>query len=118
MVLSYSSSPAYHMAIEGNDQYQAASFAEGHYLQVEVAAKLAHSENQQLADEFLSFMISEGFQKHVPLTNVMYPVSAAVEMPEAYGKLIQPTKVLKLDDAEVNSQRKAWVKEWLSAMTQ
>lgn len=48
----------------------------------------------------------------------MYPVSAAVEMPEAYGKLIQPTKVLKLDDAEVNSQRKAWVKEWLNAMTQ
>jgi len=118
MVLSYSSSPAYHMAIEGTDRYQAAAFAEGHYLQVEVAAKLAHSEQQTLADEFLEFMINHDFQQHVPLTNVMYPVSAEVTMPEAYDKLIQPTKVLKMDDALVNSQRKVWVKEWLNAMIQ
>ncbi|MDP6969863.1 MAG: thiamine ABC transporter substrate binding subunit, partial [Gammaproteobacteria bacterium] len=118
MVLSYSSSPAYHMAIEGTDRYQAAAFAEGHYLQVEVAAKLAHSEQQALADKFLEFMVSHDFQQHVPLTNVMYPVSTEVTMPEAYGKLIQPTKVLKMDDALVNAQRKAWVKEWLNAMIQ
>ena len=118
MVLSYSSSPAYHMAIEGTDRYQAAAFAEGHYLQVEVAAKLAHSNQQALADEFLEFMVSHDFQQHIPLTNVMYPVSPAVAMPEAYGKLIQPTKVLKMDDALVNSQRKVWVKEWLNAMIQ
>ncbi|HBD22878.1 MAG TPA: thiamine ABC transporter substrate binding subunit [Oceanospirillaceae bacterium] len=118
MVLSYSSSPAYHMAIEGTDRYQAAAFDEGHYLQVEVAAKLAHSDQSALADEFLEFMVSHEFQQHVPLTNVMYPVSSAVAMPEAYGKLINPAKVLKLDDEQVNTQRKAWVKEWLNAMIQ
>jgi len=118
MVLSYSSSPAYHMAIEGNDQFQAAAFAEGHYLQVEVAAKLAKSNQQALADEFLNFMVSEEFQRHAPLTNVMYPVSPEVTMPKAYNKLIAPAKVLKIDDALVNSQRKDWVKEWLTAMTQ
>lgn len=118
MVLSYSTSPAYHMAVEGTDRFQAAAFEEGHYLQVEVAAKLANSDNSELADEFLEFMVNEGFQQHVPLTNVMYPVNLpAASMPEAYGKLIQPAKVLKLDDAEVNSQRKTWVKEWLGAMT-
>ncbi|MCP4789271.1 MAG: thiamine ABC transporter substrate binding subunit [Gammaproteobacteria bacterium] len=118
MVLSYSSSPAYHMAIEGNEQFQAAAFAEGHYLQVEVAAKLAKSNQQALADEFLNFMVSEEFQRHAPLTNVMYPVSPEVTMPKAYNKLIAPAKVLKIDDALVNSQRKDWVKEWLTAMTQ
>jgi ABC-type thiamine transport system substrate-binding protein len=39
-------------------------------------------------------------------------------MPKAYNKLIAPAKVLKIDDALVNSQRKDWVKEWLTAMTQ
>ena len=118
MVLSYSTSPAYHMAVEGTDQYQAAAFEEGHYLQVEVAAKLKASKNSQLADEFLNFMVSENFQKHLPLSNVMYPVNTPAEMPEAYGKLIKPTQVLQLDTAQINQNRKQWVSDWLNVMTQ
>ena len=118
MVLSYSTSPAYHMAVEGTDQYQAAAFEEGHYLQVEVAAKLKTSKNSQLADEFLNFMVSENFQKHLPLSNVMYPVNTPAEMPEAYGKLIKPTQVLQLDTAQINQNRKQWVSDWLNVMTQ
>jgi thiamine transport system substrate-binding protein len=38
LVLSYTTSPAYHMIEEKKDHYAAANFAEGHYLQVEVAA--------------------------------------------------------------------------------
>ena len=37
MVLSYTTSPAYHVIAENTERYKAASFAEGHYLQVEVA---------------------------------------------------------------------------------
>jgi thiamine transport system substrate-binding protein len=118
MVLSYSTSPAYHMAVEGTDQYQAAPFEEGHYLQVEVAAKLKTSNNSELADEFLTFMVSEGFQKHLPLSNVMYPVNTPEDMPEAYGKLIKPTQVLQLDTAVINQNRKQWVSDWLNVMTQ
>ena len=118
MVLSYSTSPAYHMAVEGTDQYQAAPFEEGHYLQVEVAAKLKTSNNSELADEFLTFMVSEGFQKHLPLSNVMYPVNTPEDMPEAYGKLIKPSQVLQLDTAVINQNRKQWVSDWLNVMTQ
>ena len=118
MVLSYSTSPAYHMAVEGTEQYQAAAFEEGHYLQVEVAAKLKTSKNPELADDFLNFMVSEGFQKHLPLSNVMYPVNTPADMPEAYGKLIKPTQVLQLDTAQINQNRKQWVSDWLNVMTQ
>ena len=118
MVLSYSTSPAYHMAIEGTEQYQAAAFEEGHYLQVEVAAKLKASKNSELADDFLNFMVSEGFQKHLPLSNVMYPVNTPTKMPEAYGKLIKPAQVLQLDTAQINQNRKQWVNDWLNIMTQ
>jgi thiamine transport system substrate-binding protein len=106
------------MEIEGTEQYQAAAFEEGHYLQVEVAAKLKTSKNAQLADDFLNFMVSEGFQKHLPLSNVMYPVNTPAEMPAAYSKLIKPTKVLQLDTAEINQNRKQWVNDWLNVMTQ
>ena len=118
MVLSYSTSPAYHMAVEGTDQYQALTFEEGHYLQVEVAAKLKSSKNSQLADEFLSFMVGEGFQKHLPLSNIIYSVNTPADMPEAYGKLIKPRLVLQLDTAQINQNRKQWVSDWLNVMTQ
>ena len=35
MVLSYTTSPAYHIAVEETDKYKAAPFADGHYMQVE-----------------------------------------------------------------------------------
>ncbi len=36
LVLSYTTSPAYHILEEKKDNYAAANFSEGHYLQVEV----------------------------------------------------------------------------------
>ncbi|WP_311963091.1 thiamine ABC transporter substrate-binding protein, partial [Acinetobacter baumannii] len=62
LVLSYTTSPAYHMIEEKKDNYAAASFAEGHYLQVEVAARTAASKQPELAEKFLKFMVSPGFQ--------------------------------------------------------
>ena len=43
LVLSYTTSPAYHILEEKKDNYAAANFSEGHYLQVEVAARTAAS---------------------------------------------------------------------------
>ena len=37
MVLSYTTSPAYHEVAENSTRYKAAPFSEGHYLQIEVA---------------------------------------------------------------------------------
>ena len=59
MVLSYTTSPAYHLIAEEDDSKAAAIFDEGHYMQIEVAAKVAGSEHGSLADEFLDFMMSD-----------------------------------------------------------
>jgi len=75
MVLSYSTSPAYHMAIDKTDKYQAAEFSDGHYLQVEVAAMLKSSKNPELAKSFLQFIMTDDFQVELPLTNVMFPAT-------------------------------------------
>jgi len=39
MVLSYTTSPAYHLIAENDDSKAAAAFSEGHYMQIEVAAR-------------------------------------------------------------------------------
>ncbi|STD25965.1 thiamine ABC transporter substrate-binding protein [Enterobacter asburiae] len=75
LVLSYTTSPAYHIIAEKKDNYAAANFAEGHYLQVEVAARTAASKQPELAEKFLKFMVSPGFQNAIPAGNWMYPVT-------------------------------------------
>jgi len=118
MILSYSTSPAYHMAIDKTDRYQAANFAEGHYLQVEVAALVDSSDQKELGREFLQFMLTDGFQRHIPLKNVMYPaINLGPELPDVFNKLITPRETRYFEPAEVAENRRAWLDEWLNAMT-
>lgn len=118
MVLSYTTSPAYHMAIDEVDHYQAAAFDEGHYLQVEVAAVLKESKNKALAKKFLQFLISPAAQQTLPLTNVMYPVvDIGDELPDAFSRLVTPAETLLFSPEEVRDNRKSWIDEWLEATT-
>ncbi len=118
MVLSYTTSPAYHMIAEGTDRYQAAEFAEGHYLQVEVAGITTKGAGNPLAARFMTFMTSAGFQDAIPETNWMYPAAATSEpLDPAFDRLVQPSETLLLSPEEVAKNRKAWVDEWLSVMS-
>ncbi|OJT99986.1 MAG: thiamine ABC transporter substrate binding subunit [Rhizobium sp. 63-7] len=118
MVLSYTTSPAYHMVAESTDRYQAAAFSEGHYIQIEVAGLLKNAKDKQLARDFLSFMIGPGFQDTIPTNNWMMPVSATSQpLPDAFGKLVVPQKTFLMSPEEVASNRAAWIDEWLAAMS-
>ncbi|WP_136067405.1 thiamine ABC transporter substrate binding subunit [Modicisalibacter radicis] len=117
MVLSYATSPAYHMAVEDTDRYQALEFDEGHYLQVEVAARTRHGEHPELAREFLDFMLGSEFQNTLPLTNVMYPaVDLGEALPDVFSKLIDP-EVYTFPPQQVHRHRREWIDEWLRAST-
>ena len=118
MVLSYTTSPAYHMVMENTARYQAAAFEEGHYQQVEVAARLKTSQQPDLARRFLAFMVSPGFQDIIPTTNWMFPAGAVkTQLPDAFSRLVQPARSLRLPSEEVARHRKAWIDEWLRAMS-
>ena len=116
MVLSYTTSPAYHLIAEGDDTKAAAAFDEGHYMQVEVAGKVASSDQPELADKFLRFMVSDAFQSIIPTTNWMYPaVVPASGLPDGFETLIQPEKALLYSPEEAQRMRDAALSEWLSA---
>ncbi|WP_020409043.1 thiamine ABC transporter substrate binding subunit [Hahella ganghwensis] len=116
-VLSYSTSPAYHMVAEGNTQYKAALFSEGHIAQIEVAAITRNTENRELANQFLNFLVSKEAQQIIPITNWMLPVIDGVELPEAFDQLIQPRDIGFSSDHIANN-RKSWIREWRSVVTQ
>ena len=116
MVLSYTTSPAYHMIEEKTDRYQAAAFSEGHYIQIEVAGLVKSSSNKDLARDFLKFMVSPAFQDIIPTSNWMMPASAtSTPLPDAFSKLVVPTKTFLMSPEVVEKNRKAWIDEWLAA---
>ena len=117
MVLSYTTSPAYHLIVEGDDTKAAALFAEGHYLQVEVAGKLAATDQPVLADRFLAFIGTEAFQSLIPTTNWMYPaVIPASGLPEGFDTLITPATSLLLSADDAARLRPGALDAWRAAL--
>ncbi|HHX8459478.1 TPA: thiamine ABC transporter substrate binding subunit [Vibrio diabolicus] len=116
LVLSYTTSPAYHLIAENDSKFATANFAEGHYMQVEVAAKVKGSKNAELADQFMNFILSDEFQSAMPTGNWMYPVTN-VELPKGFETLNVPSKSLSFSADEVAKMRKSWIREWQSALT-
>lgn len=116
LVLSYTTSPAYHIIEEKKENYAAANFSEGHYLQVEVAARTAASKQPELAEKFLKFMVSPAFQSAIPTGNWMYPVSN-VTLPAGFDQLEKPQTSLQFSPQEVAAQRAAWIASWQRAVS-
>ena len=118
MVLSYTTSPAYHVIAEDTQRYQAAAFSEGHYLQVEVAGITTTGAKNPLAAKFMAFMTTPAFQDAIPETNWMFPAAKTSKpLNPAFDKLVKPAKTLAFSADEIAANRKAWVDEWLSAMS-
>ncbi len=118
MVLSYTTSPAYHQIAERTDRYQAAIFEEGHYLQVEVAAATVKGAENPLTAQFLTFMTGPGFQDAIPEHNWMFPAGPTSEpLNPVFEDAVAPENALQLPAEEIAANRAAWVDEWLGVMS-
>ena len=111
MVLSYTTSPGYHLEYEETERYKAAIFTDGHPLQIEAAGLLEASKNKDNGKRFLDFMLSPDFQSIIPLTNWMYPV-IDIPLPDSFRvnpKSDKPLKPSPVSEAELN--------EWTALMS-
>ena len=119
LVLSYTTSPAYHLIAEEDDTKIALPFEEGHYLQVEVAGMLAGTDQPELARDFLQFITTDAFQSAIPETNWMYPAKTPESgLPAGFETLITPAKSLIFSPDEAAEIRDTALQTWLSALSQ
>ncbi|HEU6443300.1 MAG TPA: thiamine ABC transporter substrate binding subunit [Microvirga sp.] len=116
MVMSYTTSPAYHIAVEKKNNYRAAIFSEGHYMQVEIAGMTRTTKQPELAKKFMTFVLSDAFQSAMPEGNWMMPAKApAAGLPDSFKDLAQPQKALLFTPEEVQQNRRAFTDTWLNA---
>ena len=118
-VLSYTTSAAYHLIAEEDASKVAWAFDEGHYMQVEVAGKVASTDQPDLADQFMAFMVTDAFQSVIPTTNWMYPaVTPADGLPAGFETLVTPATSLLLSPEEAAAARDVALDEWRTALSQ
>lgn len=113
MVLSYTTSPAYHRIAEGDESKQAAIFPEGHYFMAEVAGQIRGSKQPALAQAFMDFILSDAFQGMIATANWSYPViDKPGFLPEGFASLPRPEKTLFLSETEAEALRGPALEEW------
>ena len=118
MVLSYTTSPAYHLIAEDDPSVKAAPFQEGHYLQIELASILAATDRPELAREFMAFVVSRDFQRLIPTTNWSYPAVVPEEgLPEGFETLIEPETSLLVPPEEAEARAEEAIATWRDALS-
>ncbi|MFH0972290.1 MAG: thiamine ABC transporter substrate-binding protein [Candidatus Micrarchaeota archaeon] len=105
IVLSYSTSPAYHIINENTTKYKAAIFPRM-YRQIEYVGVAKGAKNQELAKKFVEFMLSNDAQEEIALGNYMYPARNGIKLPDAFNSKM-PAEAL----AEIQEGDK-WLKIW------
>lgn len=118
-VLSYATSPAYHVIMEDEDGPRAARFDEGHYVRIEVAGLLADANEPELARDFLDFMFTDAFQQVIPTTRWLYPVvTPEAGLPDAFGALIDPGEALLFPAEDAAARRAVALERWRAAFAE
>lgn len=116
LVLSYTTSPVYHVTFEDNTRYQVALFDEGHSTTIEGVGLLASSKNKKAAQQFIDFLLTEA-QLEIATANSMYPTNSDTLLPPAFDWAPKPEKSLSLDAITLEKNLDRWLTEWTQVMS-
>lgn len=118
MVLSYTTSPAYHIEAEQDATKHAAIFPEGHYFMAELAAQVKTTDQPELAQKFMDWILTPEFQRVIPHANWSLPVKLPQEeWPQVMRDLPRPEKTLFYTETEAEAARQPALDEWLRAFS-
>ncbi len=115
IVLSYTTSPVYHVMNENTTRFQAIIFSEGHEATIEGIGIMKGTDMRAEAEAFVDFILTDG-QMDIALANSMYPTNASIELPDAFFWAPKPDIMytgISIDENE----RTRLVDAWTEAMT-
>ena len=117
LVLSYTTSPAYHVEAEQTQRYKALVFTEGNYLQIEGMGIVKGCRHVIWARRFIDFILTEEFQEEIPLTNWMYPVNPNTTLPDSFDYAPKPDISLSLGSEKIQNELERWLKDWVKLVS-
>lgn len=116
IVVSYETSPPYHIEFEDETKYRNLFVNGKAYAQVEVAGVINGAENRANAERFMDFIVSKEFQKLIPLNQFMYPIHPGVELPDAFQQIETAEEVVLMEESKVAKNYEQWLSDWEAVM--
>jgi thiamine transport system substrate-binding protein len=119
MVVSYASSPPFTVDEATNIASTQSLIADGMcFRQIEFAGILAGTENEELAQAFIDFMLSVPVQESLPLQMFVFPVHEDAELPDLFAEHAQiPDNPVVMPPERIEANRDAWISTWLETVT-
>lgn len=117
LVISYTTSPAYHIAYENTDYIKATTFEKGNYILVEYAAITKNAQNKKGAEAFMSFLFSPEVQEKIALTNIMYPSRDDIPLPVSFDTLPKVKTSIDIYKQNDTVNTKILLNEWGEIMS-
>jgi thiamine transport system substrate-binding protein len=117
IVVSYASSPPVevHFAEEPFDEAPtAAVIGEGScFRQIEFVGILKGTQNREVAEAWVDFMLGTTFQEDIPLNMFMFPANQGATLPEVFAKFaVIPERPAEVEYAAIETNRETWVEAW------
>ncbi len=116
LVLSYATSPVYHVTYEETTRYQTALFSEGHSTTIEGVGILSSSKRKEIARTFIDYLLTDA-QPTIAVANSMYPVNSKTILPAAFDYAPKPQKSLSMGTEILAKNLDRWLTEWTQVMS-
>ena len=115
LVVSYGSSPPAEVVFADPPRTDAPTGVIGStcFRQIEYAGVLRGTKHPEEAARLTAFLLSEPFQKELPLTLFVYPANTSVALPEVFTKFaVVATNPFTFDPATIAANRQQWQDQW------
>lgn len=117
LVVSYASSPPAEVIFADPPIDEAPSgviTADGTcFRQVEFVGILRGTEQRELAEALVDFLLSESFQEDIPLRMFVFPANENAELPEEFVEYTDtPDVTADIDPQSIEENRETWIEAW------
>jgi thiamine transport system substrate-binding protein len=115
LVVSYGSSPPFEVLFADPPRTDAPTGVSTGtcFHQLEYAGVLRGSAHPSEAQQLLQFLVSEPFQKELPLNLYVFPVDPATPLPDVFREFaVVPENPLEIDPATIAANREQWQDQW------
>lgn len=121
LVVSYTSSPPADVIFASDGRTEPASVnispEGGTFRQIEFVGIIEGTQQRELAEAWVDYMLDLPFQNDIPLQMFVYPANANATLPEMFVQFGQiPTAPAVVDPSEIEANREAWIEAWTNTM--
>lgn len=118
LVLSYGTSPVYHLLFDKTERYQALVLDNSAYAQIEGMGIVKGTANLRAAQQLVEYLLSPEFQSLIPESQFMYPVTNDAKLPASFKIAAQAGRILNLPQDKVAQNLDRWLSDWEKAINE